>query len=88
MTERVYVKVCAKCDEAGRITPVAFTREGQTLPITRVVECREAKETRAGGRGFRYLVRVGDHQTCLYMDEERRWYVEEEQNVREIPYFD
>lgn len=88
MSGRIYVKVCARTDENGHITPVAFTREGLTLPITRVLECREAKETREGGRGTRYLVRAGEHQACLYLDEERRWYVKEDEHVREIPYLD
>ncbi len=84
----MYVKVCARADEKGNITPVAFTMNGQTLPIARVIERRDARETKAGGRGKRFLVRVGNKQICLYLDEDRRWFVEVEDNVREIPYFD
>ena len=88
MSDRIYVKVRGKTDEDGRITPLSFTKDGQTMPISRVLERREARETRAGGQGTRFLVRVGNHQVCLHLDEDRRWYVEENAHVRKIPYLD
>lgn len=86
MSNRIYVKVRARTDEEGRITPLSFTIDGQTLPISRVLERREARETRAGGQGIRYLVRTGEHRIYLYLAEDRRWYVEENEHVREISY--
>ena len=59
MKDRLYVRVCARADEHGVITPEAFTLNGHTLPITRVVERRETRQTKYGGQGTRYLVRVG-----------------------------
>ena len=34
------------------------------------------------------LVRVGAHDIYLFLDEDRRWFLEEERDVREIPYHD
>lgn len=86
MSKRICVKVRAMTDEEGKITPLSFTKDGQTLPISRVLERREARETRAGGQGIRYLVCAGNQPTYLYLGEDRRWYVEENDNVREISY--
>ena len=60
----------------------------QTLPIDRVTDRRAAHATKAGGQGTRYTVHVGPRQLYLFLDEDRRWFVEEERNVREIPYYD
>lgn len=83
---KVYVGVYAWTDVHGIITPEAFVLEGKTLTIDRVVDCREARATKSGGRGLRYTVCVAQKQVCLFMDTERRWYVEEGSHVREIPY--
>lgn len=85
---KVYVSVWARAEPDGRIIPEAFKLRGQTLVVERVLERREARATKAGGRGTRYTVRVGQAQACLFMDEERRWYVEEEEHVREVPHHD
>ena len=87
MKDRLYVRVCARADEHGEITPEAFTLNGHTLPITRVVERRETRQTKDGGQGMRYLVRVGQKQTCLYRDDDRRWYVEDIEDVRQVSHF-
>lgn len=88
MMQKHYVRVCARADADGHITPEAFTLFGRTLPITQVLECREARQTRQGGQGARYLIRAGRWQTYLYLDDDRRWYVEEDEHVRQISYLD
>ena len=85
MTTRISVPVRARTDVQGRITPEAFTLRGQTLVISRVVDCRPARETKQGGQGTRYTVVAGQMRLRLLLDDEQRWYVEEEQHVREIP---
>lgn len=87
MKDKLYVRVCARADEHGVITPEAFTLNGHTLPITRVVERRETRQTKYGGQGTRYLVRVGQNQACLYRDDDRRWYVEDNEDVRQVSHF-
>lgn len=79
------VRVRAWADTDGRITPEAFTLRGQTLAIDRVDERREARATKAGGQGTRYTVRTGQAMFRLFMDDGRRWYLEEDCDVREIP---
>ena len=78
--------VYAWTDVLGGITPAAFVPEGKTLPIDRVVDCREARAAKSGGRDLRYSVCVAWKQRCLFPDTEQRGYVEEGSHVREIPY--
>jgi len=80
----VWVRACA--DEQGRVTPEMLRLRGQTLKIDRVVDCRPARQTRQGGSGIRYTVLIGQTPLRLCWDD-RRWYVEEESHVREVPYF-
>ncbi|HPY95231.1 MAG TPA: hypothetical protein PLR12_07355 [Clostridia bacterium] len=88
MKVKVYVPVRAQADEAGLITPEGLTVDGNALVIDRVLERREARQTKQGGRGVRYLVRAGHWEAYLYRDEDRRWYLEEDEHVRQIPCFD
>lgn len=82
---KVYVAVSARTDSSGCITPEAFTLRGRTLRIDRVLDSRPAKETKQGGQGVRYTVAIGQARLRLFRDDERRWFVEEEEHVRQIP---
>ena len=86
MEGKTYVWVRARTDENGRTTPEAFRLGDALLPIARVVERREARATKQGGRGTRCTVVVGQTRMYLYLDEDRRWFVEEESHVRKIPH--
>ena len=77
MEGKTYVWVRARTDEDGRITPEAFRIGDAVLPIARVAERREARATKAGGRGTRYTILVGQTQMYLFMDEDRRWFLPE-----------
>lgn len=88
MKGKTYVWVRARTDANGVITPEAFKIEEQLVRVDGVMACRPAHATKAGGRGTRYTVRVGAQEIYLFLDEDRRWFLEEEQNVREIPYHD
>lgn len=81
---KVYVRVRARADERGCVTPEGFALGGRDLMIDQVLEHREARQTKRGGRGTRYLVRAGGWRGYLYRDEERRWYLEEDEHVRQI----
>ncbi len=77
MEGKTYVWVRARTDVNGTVTPEAFRRGDELLPIARVAERREARATKQGGRGIRYTILVGQTRLYLYMDEDRRWFVEE-----------
>lgn len=76
MEGKTYVWVQARTDVNGRVTPEAFRLGDELLPIARVTERREARATKQGGRGMRYTVLVGQTLLYLYLDEDRRWFVE------------
>lgn len=77
MEGKTYVWVRARTDVNGIVTPEAFRWGDELLPIARVAERREARATKQGGRGIRYTILVGQTRLYLYMDEDRRWFVEE-----------
>ena len=84
MMQRAYLCVQARTDAAGRITPETLVVDGRALPISQVLDCREARATKEGGQGLRYLVCLGRGQLLLFLADDRRWYVEDEKDVREI----
>jgi len=85
MFRRTYVSVDALFDEAGRITPISLSLRGQRYGIDQVICHRQAAATKAGVQGMRYTIRIGEHETYLFQDEKQRWFVEEKENVRQIP---
>jgi len=73
---RTYVKVRADHQLDGSILPVKFrTEDGPTVTIDEVRDMRRAASTRAGGQGWRYTCRAGEHMYYLFHDRDR-WYVE------------
>lgn len=77
MYRRSYVPVGAVFDSQGKITPLHIELNGQRYEIDQVLDVRQAPATKAGGLGMRYTVRIGAHQTYLFLDDEQRWFVEE-----------
>ena len=78
---RTYVMVAAVFDEEGRIRPEKLTLHGKTYAIDRVLSRRHAAALKAGGQGMRYTVRIGSHETYLFLDEQNRWFVEEKRSM-------
>lgn len=76
-TAKVFIGVLAYTDTQGAIRPARIRWEdGQEWEVDRVLEVREAHATKAGGFGTRFLVRIGNHQRALFLQDDRRWFVE------------
>lgn len=88
MARKTYVRVSADTDEAGRVTPVSMVLHGVSMAIDRVLDCRQAHATKTGGQGMRYTVRIGHAQAYLFQDDDQRWFVEEDEHVRQVPHHD
>ena len=84
MCRRTYVSVLAQFTEEGDILPLSLMLHGVRYTIDRVLCRRNAAALKAGGQGLRYTVRIGEHETYLFMDECQRWFVEEKDDVRQI----
>lgn len=76
MPKKTYVSAGFETDEFGAITPRWITFCGTKHEIDRVLDVRPAASA-AGGHGTRYTVRIGKHQTYLFLDSFNRWFVEE-----------
>lgn len=85
MKGRTFVRVRARTEADGSIIPEALLLDGHCLLVDRVLECREAKQTKEGGSGTRYLVACAGAPLALFLDEERRWLMEDGLDVRQIP---
>jgi len=73
---KVYVKVLAEFDQAGKVTPLSVEWEdGHVYQIDRVLDVRPGASLKAGGAGMRYTVRIGRTRTMLFF-ENPAWFVE------------
>jgi len=73
---KVYVAVKARFEADGQLKPYAVIWEdGQEFLIDRILSVCRAASLKAGGAGIRYTVRIGLHETYLFL-EENRWFVE------------
>lgn len=79
MARRSYIEVTLKVDENGLQTPLSLLFRGRVIEIDRVLDRRQACATKAGGQGLRYHVRIGQQERYLFQDDERRWFVEEDE---------
>ena len=84
MYHRTYVSVVACFSEEGKLTPRSLCLHGLNYAIDRVLDCRNAAATKAGGQGLRYTVRICGQETYLFQDEHNRWFVEEKEDVRTV----
>lgn len=85
MPSRTYVQVMVTYDEQGQATPRQLTLRGITYLVDRLLERRQAAATKAGGQGMRYTLRIGSQQAYLFQDDQGRWFVEEKDNVCQLP---
>ena len=78
MAKQTYVEVEVFYDTLGRAYPKRITFKGTEYLIDRVLgQAADAPALLAGGQGKCYTVRIGEHETHLFMDDQRRWFVEE-----------
>ena len=77
---KVYVRVNEDRYKDGRIMPRYLVWEdGIRYKIDKVLDVRPAASIKAGGAGLRYTIRVGEHQTYLFLEDDRagaKWFVE------------
>lgn len=76
MMHKVYVKVIARFDTDGNVTPLSVIWEdGTVYKIDKVIDKRKAASLKAGGIGMRYTCRILNQQSYLFY-EDPRWFVE------------
>jgi hypothetical protein len=79
MCRKVYVGVEAVFSPEGRLMPRAILwPDGRRFPIDRVLEIRRAPSLKAGGAGVRYRCRIQHQERYLFLEEDQRWFVEQE----------
>ena len=77
MTRRkVYVTVNAEHRPDGSCLPKTIRLANDNVyEIDKIIQvCRSASEV--GGRGIRYTIRIGRSETCLFDEQNGRWFVE------------
>ena len=76
MNSKVYIGVTATFEPDGRLLPRSILWEdGRTFEIDKILDVRRAASLKAGGTGIRYTVRIGRHETFLFL-ENGRWFAE------------
>ena len=76
MNNKVYVGVTAMFEADGRLLPRSIHWEdGRTFEIDKILDVRRASSLKTGGSGIRYTVRIGRHETFLFI-EDGRWFAE------------
>jgi hypothetical protein len=77
MARKVFIRVVAEFDEQGRLAPLSLTWEdGRRYSIDKVLDIRPAASFKVGGRGIRYICRIGGQRVFLFQDG-NQWYLEE-----------
>ncbi len=76
MQSKVYVAVVVRYSPEGELKPLSVQWEdGRSFSIDRILDVRRAASMKAGGAGIRYTVRIGRHETYLFLEEDR-WFVQ------------
>ncbi len=76
MQSKVYVAVVVRYSPEGELKPLSVQWEdGRSFSIDRILDVRRAASIKAGGAGIRYTVRIGRHETYLFLEEDR-WFVQ------------
>ncbi len=77
MTRRkVYVTVNAEHKPDGSCRPKSIKLADRSeYPIDRILQVCPCASS-VGGMGIRYTVRIGSSETCLYDEQNGRWFVE------------
>lgn len=87
MGKRVYVKVLAEFDEAGKILPKELHWEnGCRFDVDGVTDMRMCSSTKAGGQGMRYTCQIGGRTIYLFRDR-NRWFMELDDNGKNTGVF-
>ncbi|MDO4807573.1 MAG: hypothetical protein Q4A07_10010 [Coriobacteriales bacterium] len=76
--KKKYVDVIALASAKGEVTPLAVVWEdGRRFNVNEVLDARRAPSRKTGDTGMRYTIRVGEHITYLWHDEQQGlWFVE------------
>ena len=75
---KTYVRVRLEVSELGEVIPQEIIwRDGRRFVVDALLDRRPAASLKTGGRGIRYIIRVGRRERELWEDEKRRWFVEE-----------
>jgi len=80
MRYKVYIEVIAHFNTEGKITPQSIIWKGRLLEVDQILDVRRAASLKAGGLGIRYNIRIGNHTTFMWLDE-NRWFVESKEDV-------
>lgn len=76
---KVFVKVTAKFDVDGKMTPLSIEWEnGTKYEIDKILDIRRAASLKVGGQGTRYLCKIQNRETYLFY-EDPNWFVEGKQ---------
>lgn len=71
-----FVSVILLVDEDGKKTPKTIIYNGKAYEIDRVLDMKKSASLKVGGIGDKYIIRIGDVETCVFCDN-NRWFVEE-----------
>lgn len=72
-----YVEIIAKFEPAGRLMPLEIVwKDGRHFEIDKVLEIRRASSLKAGGAGVRYKCMISGQERFLFLEDDRRWFVE------------
>lgn len=73
---KVYVTVDAEHKPDGSCCPKSIKMaDNKLFMIDKIIQvCRAASEV--GGKGVRYRIRIGEHETVLFDEQNGRWFVE------------
>lgn len=73
---KIYIAVNEDRLPDGTIFPRVITWEdGVRYEIDSIIDIRKAASLRGGGAGIRYLIRIGETETYMWLEEDR-WFVE------------
>lgn len=73
---KVFVDVMLLHSKDGIKRPCAVIFEdGQRYEIDQLIACKRAAASKVGGTGIRYTIRIQNHQTFLFEDDDK-WFVE------------
>lgn len=78
MVNRYYISVLAAFDESGKIKPLRLKLpDERKCDIDEILEIHEAPGIKEGGRGTRYVCRVGENEKVINLFYENpRWFIE------------
>lgn len=76
--DRQYISALAAFDENGKIKPLRLKLvDGRKCDIDEILEVRDAPGLKEGGRGIRYVCRVGESEKIITLFYENpRWFIE------------